>query len=61
MVLGASLELETPGAASVSAVGSDGLVGLEHQSTPLHQSIQVHYCTIAIVHLPTSTHRTPVH
>ena len=34
MVLGASLELETPGAASVSAVGSDGLVGQVHQSKP---------------------------
>ena len=51
MVLGASLELETPGAASVSAVGSDGLVGLEHQSTPeytsIHQYTRVYQYTIA--------------
>ena len=51
MVLGASLELETPGAASVSAVRGDGLVGLEHQSTPVytsaHQYTRVYQYTIA--------------
>ena len=56
MVLGASLELETPGAASVSAVGSDGLVGLEHQSTPVYTSTPeytstlLHHCNSTPTH-----------
>ena len=50
MVLGASLELETPGAASVSAVGSDGLVGLEHQSTPEYTSTLLHHCDSTPIH-----------
>ena len=56
MVLGASLELETPGAASVSAVGSDGLVGLEHQSKPVYTSAPeytstlLHHCNSAPTH-----------
>ena len=45
MVLGASLELEAPGVASVSAVGSDGLLGLEHQSIP--EYTRVYQYTIA--------------
>ena len=56
MVLGASLELETPGAASVSTVGSDGLVGLEHQSTPVYTSTPeytstlLHHCDSTPIH-----------
>ena len=49
MVLGASLELETPGAASVSAVGSDGL-GLEHQSIPEYTSKLLHHCDSTPTH-----------